>query len=74
MRISGIDWVNVRRPCESVLQVNVADMHRLRLLVGARSFRGNPNDGHTLVTQIYQMNNPVQDCGAEPTTMIAGLA
>ena len=37
-----------RRPCEFGVKVSVAVTHRQGLMVGARSFTGNPYDGHTL--------------------------
>jgi IS5 family transposase len=43
-------------------------------MVGARSFPGNPYDGHTLAGQIEQTNNLLQDIGVKPATVVADLA
>jgi IS5 family transposase len=42
-------------------------------MVGARSFPGNPYDGHTLAEQLEQTNNLLQDIGVKPTTAIVDL-
>ncbi len=39
----------------------------------ARSFPGNPNDGHTLAEQIEQTTALLQDLGVKPTTAIIDL-
>ena len=43
-----------RRPYEFGVKVSVAVTHKQGLMVGARSFPGNPWDGHTLAEQIEQ--------------------
>lgn len=42
-------------------------------MVGARSFPGNPYDGHTLSEQLEQTNTLLQDIGAKPTTAVVDL-
>lgn len=42
-------------------------------MVGARSFPGNPYDGHTLAAQIEQTNTLLQGIGVKPTTAIVDL-
>jgi len=41
--------------------------------VGARSFPGNPYDGHTLAQQLEQTNTLLDDIGARPQTAIVDL-
>ena len=43
------------------------------LMVGARSFPGNPYDGHTLAEQLEQTNTLLQDIGVKPTTAVVDL-
>jgi transposase, IS5 family len=44
------------------------------LMVGARSFPGNPYDGHTLAEQLEQTNTLLQEIGVKPTTAVVDLA
>ena len=43
------------------------------LIVGARSFEGNPSDGHTLYEQIEQSSILMQDTNVKPTTAYVDL-
>jgi IS5 family transposase len=43
-----------RQPYEFGVKVSLAITHKQGLIVGARSFPGNPYDGHTLHTQLEQ--------------------
>jgi IS5 family transposase len=43
------------------------------LIVGARSFEGNPHDGHTLYEQIEQSSILMQDNDVKPTTAYVDL-
>jgi transposase, IS5 family len=43
------------------------------LMVGARSFPGNPYDGHTLAAQLEQTTNLMQDMGRKPKEVIVDL-
>ena len=54
-------------------QVSLAVTHRHGLMVGARSFPGNPYDGHTLAEQLEQTNTLLQDIGVKPTTAVVDL-
>ena len=47
--------------------------HKHGLMVGARSFPGNPYDGHTLAEQLEQTRNLCQDIGVEPKTVVVDL-
>lgn len=62
-----------RQPYEFGVKVSLAVTHQHGLMVGARSFPGNPYDGHTLAAQIEQTNNLLQDIGVLPTTAIVDL-
>ena len=62
-----------RQPYEFGVKVSLAVTHQHGLMVGARSFPGNPYDGHTLAAQIEQTNTLLQDIGVKPTTAIVDL-
>jgi transposase, IS5 family len=47
--------------------------HLRGLMVGARSFTGNPFDGHTLAAQLEQTTNLLQDVGRAPKQVIVDL-
>jgi transposase, IS5 family len=59
-----------RQPYEFGVKVGIAVTARQGLIVGARSFPGNPYDGDTLAEQIEQVENLV---GRRPTTVIVDL-
>jgi IS5 family transposase len=62
-----------RKPFEFGVKVSLAVTHRHGLVVGVRSFPGNPYDGHTLAEQLEQTRNPLQDVGVEPKAAIVDL-
>ena len=62
-----------RQPYEFGVKVSLAVTHEQGLMVGARSFPGNPYDGHTLAAQIEQTNTLLEDLGVKPTTAIVDL-
>lgn len=47
--------------------------HAHGLMVGARSFPGNPYDGHTLAEQLEQTTTLLQDIGVKPATAVVDL-
>lgn len=47
--------------------------HRQGLIVGARSFPGNPYDGHVLAEQLEQTRVLLEGVGVEPVTAIVDL-
>lgn len=51
-------------------QIESAIAHKAGLVVGARSFSGNPFDGHTLANQLEQTTNLLQDIGVKPHTAV----
>jgi IS5 family transposase len=62
-----------RKPYEFGVKVSLAVTHKQGLMVGARSFPGNPYDGHTLAEQIEQTTTLLQDIGVKPTTAVIDL-
>jgi len=62
-----------RKPYEFGVKVSLAVTHKQGLMVGAKSFPGNPFDGHTLVHQLDQTNALLKDVGVKPTTAIVDL-
>ena len=62
-----------RKPYEFGVKVSLAVTHKQGLMVGARSFAGNPYDGHILAAQLEQTTNLLQDLGRSPTQAIVDL-
>jgi IS5 family transposase len=62
-----------RKPYEFGVKVSLAVTHKQGLMVGARTFPGNPFDGHTLAQQLEQTTNLLQDLGRKPTQAIVDL-
>jgi transposase, IS5 family len=62
-----------RKPYEFGVKVSLAVTHRNGLMVGARSFPGNPYDGHTLAEQLEQTNTLLEGIGVRPGTAIVDL-
>jgi transposase, IS5 family len=62
-----------RNPYEFGVKVSLAVTHRQGLMVGARSFPGNPYDGHVLSAQLEQTTNLMQDLGRSPKQVIVDL-
>jgi len=62
-----------RKPYEFGVKVSLAVTHKQGLMVGARTFPGNPFDGHTLAQQLEQTANLLQDLGRKPKQAIVDL-
>ncbi|MCY7288882.1 MAG: hypothetical protein LH624_11695, partial [Cryobacterium sp.] len=62
-----------RNPYEFGVKVSLVVTHKQVLIVGARSFPGNPYDGHVLSAQLEQTNNLLQDLGRSPKQVIVDL-
>jgi len=71
--VSCIGKGKARKPYEFGCKVSLAVTHQHGLMVGARSFPGNPYDGHTLAAQLEQTNTLLEDIGVKPTTAIVDL-
>jgi transposase, IS5 family len=62
-----------RNPYEFGVKVSLVVTHKQCLMVGARSFPGNPYDGHVLSAQLEQTTNLLQDTGRAPKQVIVDL-
>ena len=62
-----------RQPYEFGVKVSVAISHASGLVVGARSFPGNPYDWHTLAEQLELRRILLEDVGAVPHTAYTDL-
>jgi IS5 family transposase len=62
-----------RKPYEFGVKASIAVTHAKGFVMGARTFPGNPYDGHTLTGQIEQTITLVEGIGAKPTTAIVDL-
>ena len=62
-----------RNPYEFGVKVSLAVTHKQGLMVGARSFSGNPYDGHVLSAQLEQTANLLQDTGRVPKQVVVDL-
>lgn len=63
-----------RHPYEFGVKVSVAVTHQHGLMVGARSFAGNPYDGHTLRSQLEQTGILLQDLNVSaPKVVVVDL-
>ena len=62
-----------RKPYEFGVKVSVAVTHKQGLVVRARSFTGNPYDGHTLAEQLEQVKILTEDTGSSPKQAMVDL-
>jgi len=62
-----------RKPYEFGVKASIAVTHGKGLMVGARTFPGNPYDGHTLAAQIEQTTTLLESIGTKPTTAMVDL-
>jgi IS5 family transposase len=62
-----------RKPYEFGVKVSLAVTHKQGLMVGARSYPGNPYDGNTLPDQIEQTTTLLQDIGVKPKVAVVDL-
>lgn len=61
------------KPYEFGVKASIAVTHRRGLIVGARTFPGNPYDGHILAAQLEQTNILLEDVGRLPRQVVADL-
>ena len=71
--VDGISKGKACNPYEFGVKVSLVVTHKQGLMVGARSFPGNPYDGHVLSAQLEQMSNLLQDLGRSPKQVIVDL-
>jgi len=62
-----------RKPYEFGVKASIAVTHRNGLIVGARTFPGNPYDGHILNQQLEQTAILLEDTGKTPKQVIVDL-
>ncbi|WP_323012238.1 transposase [Castellaniella sp.] len=62
-----------RTPYEFGVKVGIVTTLKGNFIVGARSFPGNPSDGHTLAEALEQTSIVLQDTGVKPKTVYADL-
>lgn len=62
-----------RKPYEFGVKASIAVTHKSGLMVGARTFPGNPYDGHILAAQLEQTSILLEDAGARPRQAIVDL-
>ncbi len=62
-----------RKPYEFGVKTSIAVTHRSGLMVGARTFPGNPYDGHTLSAQLEQTQILLEGVGRVPKQVVVDL-
>jgi IS5 family transposase len=62
-----------RKPYEFGVKASIAVTHRSGLMVGARTFPGNPYDGHILAAQLEQTGILLEDVGRVPNEVVVDL-
>jgi IS5 family transposase len=62
-----------RKPYEFGVKAGIVVTHRHGLTAGARTFPGNPYDGHALAEQLQQTEVLLQDIGVVPKTVVVDL-
>lgn len=62
-----------RQPYEFGVKAGFAVTHKKGLIVGARTFPGNPFDGHTLAEQLEQTRILIEDHGTAPKQVYVDL-
>ena len=71
--VSCISKGKARKPYEFGVKSSLAITHQHGLIVGARTFPGNPYDGHTLAAQLEQTRILLENIGAEPKEVFVDL-
>jgi len=62
-----------RKPYEFGVKASFAVTHKSGLMVGARTFPGNPYDGHVLSAQLEQTTILLEDTGKKPKEAVVDL-
>jgi len=62
-----------KQPYEFGVKTSFAITHRSGLVVGARTFPGNPYDGHILAAQLEQTTILLEDTGKQPKQVFVDL-
>lgn len=72
--VECIGMGKARQPYEFGVKASIAVTHRRGLIVGTRTFPGNPYDGHILSAQLEQTNILLEDFGCAPKQVVVDLA
>jgi len=72
-KVSCISKGKARKPYEFGVKSSLAITHKQGLIVGARTFPGNPYDGHTLAAQLEQTRIFLENVGSEPKDVLVDL-
>lgn len=62
-----------RKPYEFGVKASITITHKRGLIVGAKTFPGNPYDGHILHEQLEQTSILLKDSGATPKQVVVDL-
>ena len=62
-----------RKPYEFGVKASIAVTHKSGLMIGARTFPGNPYDGHVLNQQLEQTTILLEDTGKAPKQVVVDL-
>jgi len=62
-----------RKPYEFGVKASITVTHKRGLIVGAKTFPGNPYDGHILHEQLEQTRSLLTDSGATPKQVIVDI-
>ncbi len=73
LEVECIGKGKARKPYEFGVKASFAVTHRSGLMVGARTFPGNPYDGHVLSAQLEQTTILLEDTGKKPKEAIVDL-
>ncbi len=71
--VSCISKGKTRKPYEFGVKSSLAITHKQGLIVGARTFPGNPYDGHTLTAQLEQTRIFLENVGTQPKDVFVDL-
>ncbi len=71
--VEGICKGNARQPYKFGATASIAVTHRRGLIVGARTFQGNPYDGHILSAQLEQTSTLLDDLDRAPKQIVLDL-
>ena len=72
-KLSASEKCKARKPYEFGVKASLAVTHKRGLVVGARTFPGNPYDGHVLDEQLEQTTILLEDTGRKPKQVIVDL-
>jgi transposase, IS5 family len=71
--VEALSKGKARKPYEFGVKASIAVTHRSGLVIGARTFPGNPYDGHLLSAQLEQTNILLEGVGKSPKQVVVDL-